>query len=121
MSVTWELGITSATAVTLNVLHSHKRRKRQIRNAHRARAGGHYLYKWGDFEKFRVPVEFLSPANAGIVNSWWDTNTQLILFITSGGSTQVNSVMIMNDESPLQQMQKPWFEHFKGVIDLEGY
>ncbi len=122
MTITWELGISSATAISLIPKFSYRRSKRQIRRMERSRNTGElFIYKHGDFTKYRVPVTFLSNFDSGIVNSWWDTNTQLLFFITSGGVTEVNSVMIMGSESPLQQMQKPFSEFFKGTIRLEGY
>ena len=121
MSITWELGISSATAIPLVVDFSYKRRKRKIQSKHRARDGSLYLYKWGDYPRFRVKVEFLTNSQSGIVNSWWDSDTELLFFITSGGVTEVNSVMMTDTESPIKQMQRPSAEYFKGVINLEGY
>ncbi len=120
-SIVWSLGISSADAVPLVVDFTYKRRKRKVSSNHRSLDGSLYMYKWSDYEKFRVRVNFLTNSQSSLVNSWFDTNTALLLFVVSGGVTEVNSVKMVDAESPIQQMQLPYVEYFKGVINLEGY
>ena len=121
MSTTYELGISSATAIQLYPDWNYKAGKKQIRNQHRTRQGGLYIYKWSDYPQFKFSVDIVPAADAAIINSWWDTNTELLFFVTSGGVTEVNSVLIVNDESPMDQRTKPYDNYWKGAIQLEGY
>lgn len=120
-SIVWTLGITSTDAVPLLVDFTYKRRKRQIRSEHRALGGSLRIYKWGEYERFRVRVDHMAGAQLYKVNSWFDNNSELLLFISCGGVTEVNSVKIMDNESPIAQTSRPYHDLFKGVINLEGY
>lgn len=121
MSTTYELGITSATAITLYPEYDLKIEEKQIRNEHRSKSGKLRVYKWGDYNRINFNVNWLAAADAAIVNSWWDSNTELLFFVTSDTATQVYSVMILNKETPMNQFNAPYREYYKGKILLEGY
>ena len=118
---TFELGITSATVATLYPEWDYKGGKKQIRSEHRTRAGRLYLYNWGDYEAYKFKVDWVPASDAALVNSWWEANSELLLFITSSTATEVHSVMLMNDETPLLQFTKPYDNYYKGKIELESY
>lgn len=119
--ITYQLGINSSTAITLLPEWNYKERKKQIRSDHRTKAGKLYYYNWSNYKKFDVPVELVEASDASIVNSWFDSNTQLLFFVTSGSVTAVHSVMIVNDETPFQERMKPYPDKFKGTLLLESY
>lgn len=121
MSTTYELGISSADAVTLYPEWDYFKGERQVRTEHRSKSGKLKLYKWYDFEKISFQNNWVTASNAALVNSWWDSNTELLFLITSDSTTEVHSVMIMNDETPMAAYNKPYNDHFKGKIELEGY
>lgn len=118
---TYELGISSSDAVTLYPEFDYKAEKKQKRSDHRTRSGKLYSYKWYDVQKFDFDLSWVNESISGIINSWFDARTELLFFITSGGSTEVHSVMIMNDETPMSEFQKPYQNYYKGTIKLEGY
>ncbi len=121
MSLNIELGITSADAVTLIALETSTFGKRQIKSDHRSKGGKHYLYKWGDFKKIKYDLKLMPASDTALINSWFDTNAELLLFITSDSVTEVHSVMIMNDETPLAKVQKPYTDLYNGKLELESY
>jgi len=121
MSTTYELGISSADAVTLYPEWDYSKGERQVRTEHRSKSGKLKLYKWYDYEKIYFQNNWMTASNAALVNSWWDSNTELLFLITSSTVTEVHSVMIMNDETPMASYNKPYNDHFKGKIELEGY
>lgn len=121
MSTTFELGISSATAVTLYPEWDYWEGEKQIRTEMRAKSGRLRLYKWYDYEKISFSNNWVPASDAAVVNSWWDSNTKLLFFITSGSATEVHSVMLMNDDTPLAAYNKPYNNYFKGKIELEGY
>jgi len=118
---TFELGISSANAVTFYPEWDYKAGKIQIRNEHRTRAGKLTLYKWSDYKTFEFEVNWVTASDASHVNSWFDTNTELLFLITSSGVTAVHSVMLVGKETPLAQYNKPYENYYKGSILLEGY
>lgn len=121
MSVTYQLGISSADAVTLYPDYDYFGGQKQIRSEHRSRSGKLRVYKWGDYDRFKFGLNWVPASDASLVNSWWDTNTKLLLFITSDTATEVHSCMIMNDETPLGSYNEPYVDYYKGAITLEGY
>lgn len=121
MSTIYQLGISSANAITIYPEFKMKPDKKQIRNEHRSKSGRLRLYKWGDYERFSLPLSFVPTSEAAIINSWWDTNTELLLFINSDSTIAVHSVMILNKESPINEYQAPYQTYMKGIVKLEGY
>jgi len=121
MSTTYELGISSETAITLYPEYDMKNGEKQIRNEHRSKSGKLRLYKWGDYNKISFSLNWVPAADAAIVNSWWDSNTELLFLVTSDTETQVYSVMILNTDTPLSEYNAPYRDYCKGKVQLEGY
>ena len=121
MSLTFELGITSATAIQLRPEYDYSDGKKIIESRSRTPVGTQYSYKWGDYEQFEFSLNYVSEANASIINSWWDSRAELLFFVTSGSSTDVYSVMIANTDKPLDGYNKPYDSYRKGKITLETY
>lgn len=121
MSIIFKLGINSNTAVTIRPDFDYELGKKQIRNDHRTRGGHLYMYKWSDYIKIKFKTEFVPATDAAVINSWFDTNTDLLWFVTSGGVTDVYSVVIVNDDTPLKAHTAPYAEYYSGKIELEGY
>lgn len=97
-----------------------ERADRKIENEHRTREGARYVYKWGEYERFKFGATFVSSADAAIVNSWWSTNTKL-LFMSSSDTATVFSLQITNDARPFAKFQPPYDNLYQGTIELEGY
>jgi hypothetical protein len=119
---TFELGISSSDAITLFPEFSYEGGKKQIRSDHRTKSGRMYRYTWGDYDRFKFDLEWVAGTDASVVNSWWESDTELLFFITSSTATEVHSVMIMNNESPLRSFNKPYDDYYRGkAILLETY
>lgn len=117
--MSYRLFVDSSTGVSLDPTYEFERRDTKVEDQHRTRSGARYVYKWGQYAKFKVPVEFVSSADASQVNSWWGANTKL-LFKNESDST-VFSVQIVNKNLPMGEYQQPYDDLFNGVIELEGY
>ena len=122
MSLVYELGISSDTAVVLRPEYSSKpKNRKQTRSEMRARSGGLYRYIWATYDKVLLNLNFVPASDASIVNSWWEAGSDLLLFITSDSTTEVRSVQILNKEIPFSQFVKPYDNLMKGKLELEGY
>ena len=121
MELEYQLGISSDTVVVIEPDWNYRQGKKQFRTETRAKDGTLYSYKWGDYEKFSLSVQWASSSDAALVNSWWDDRTELLFFIVSGTATEVHSVMIMNNATPLAQHKKPYPDKYRGKIILESY
>ena len=56
MSLTFELGINSATAIQLSPEYDFKDAKKLIESKHRTLSGRQYDYKWGEYEHFEFSL-----------------------------------------------------------------
>jgi len=95
--------------------------ERQVRTEHRSKSGKLKLYKWYDYDKISFQANWVPASDAALVNSWWDSNAELYFYVTSSTHTEVHSVMLINDETPMANYNKPYNNYFKGKIELEGY
>ena len=121
MSIVFELGISSADAVTLLPEWDYKKDNPKIESEIRAMSGRSYVYKWGDYEQFKFSCNYTPSSIAAVVNSWWDTNTELLFFITSDSVTEVNSVRIVDKSRPFEEYQRPYTTKMRGTVTLETY
>ena len=121
MSRVFELGISSATAITFYPDWAYSAGERVTRSDMRTKSGKLYQYKWNDYNKIKFKVTLVTNSNASIVNSWWDTQTELIWFDTEDGATSITSVMLINKDAPFKQFTKPYTSYKQGIIELEEY
>ena len=119
--VEFRLGPTSATSIVLYPDEGMELGKHLMHNTQRAADGHLYGYEFGTYHKSSIPVQFMPSSDAAIVNSWWESQAKLLLFVTSGPVTAVHSCMIMGETCPMNQLNKPYDDRFKGTIPLEGY
>lgn len=118
---TYELGISSSDAVEIAPDYDSQFEVKQIRSEHRTPTGKLRIYKWGDYYRASMKVMWMVDTAASLVNSWWETNTELLLFITSSTATEIHSVYIRNDESPFSKFMIPYDNYYEGEIELETY
>jgi len=119
--VEFRLGPTSATSIVLYPGEAMELGKYLMHNTQRAADGHLYGYEFGTYHKSSFPVQYMPASDAAIVNSWWESQAKLLLFVTSGPVTAVHSCMIMGEHNPMNQINKPYDDRFKGTIPLEGY
>lgn len=110
---------SSGNHVTLEPEWDFDRNDKKIEDVHRTRAGREYRYKWSSYRVFKFGNTFVTSGVAAVVNSWWDSNTNL-LFMKSG-DTQVFSVRLVNKDLPFGRFQKPYDDLYQGNIELETY
>jgi len=120
MTTTYELCILGGDVVTLYPDWDLTIEKKQVRSEKRSQSGYLRMYKWYDYRRISFKNDWVPASDAALVNSWWDSNANLLFLITSGDFTDVHSVMMINDETPLAQYNKPYNEYYKGKIELEG-
>lgn len=118
---TYELGTSSSTAIQIYPTFDLEIMKKQIRSERRAPTGKMRRYIWGDYWTTKVPVQFMPGSEATVINSWFDVGANLLFFITSDTATEIHSVFITNDSSPLFKHTMPYDEYYEGEIELETY
>jgi hypothetical protein len=98
-----------------------KRFKRQIRSDHRMKGGSLFSFKWGDYERFEIPLEYVPVSKQQLVNEWWRDDNIIYFKQYSGSIWEVNTCQIVNKEAPLQKRQKPYTDYFQGKVILETF
>lgn len=117
--MSFRLFVDSSNGITLNPEYDYEKNRTKIENDHRTRDGSMFRYKWSAFDKFGFGVRYLNSSNMAIVNSWWESNTDLLF--KDENSTEVFSLRLVNDSLPISKFIKPYDNLFSGVIELEGY
>lgn len=117
--MTYVLFISSGVDVSFNPEYDFTDQESKIETRHRTKSGREYVYKWGDYKKFKFSVSYVNSSFKSIVNSWWNTNTELLFM--KQGETQVYSVRLGGKKSPIGKFIKPYDDNFKGTIDLGTY
>jgi len=88
---------------------------------HRAASGKGLSYKWWKKQRWEVPLERFSKADAEQINSWWEDLATLTFYpdlINSPATTF--SVLLKNDVAPLGEMQPATFAtHYMGILIIE--
>lgn len=115
----FRLFIDSSTGIDVDPEWSYEDMGKKIEDRHRARDGSEYVYKWGEFDRFKVPVSYVNSEFKSVVNSWWSSNVDL-KWMEEGGSV-VYDVRITNSEKPINSVIRPYNDLFSGVIELESY
>ena len=121
MAITYELGITSSTAVQLYPDWDYSKGDTMTKSKHRTRSGNLYQYKWNDYGKISFKATWVTSETKSIVNSWWNSQTKLLWFVNDGSTVDVTSVMLVNNDAPFKQNVKPYTEYSQGPIELEEY
>jgi len=115
----YRLFVDSNTGVTLYPNWDFQQTGEKIEDRHRARGGREYVYKWGHFDGFKFGVSFVDSATMAVVNSWWQSNTDLLFM--SSGDTVVHSVHLVGKNPPIGKYVEPYDSLFSGTIELGTY
>jgi len=115
----FRLFVNSSTGVTLEVEYDFSNERQKIEDKHRTRDGSQHVYKWSAWDKLGFSVNYVNSSTKAIVNSWWESNTDLLF--KDENDTQVFSMRITNDSLPISKFIKPYDNLWAGKIELEGY
>lgn len=115
----YRLFVDSNNGVTICPEWNYSSIDEKIQVRHKAKSGFSEVYKFGDFDAIKFDVRYVNSSDASIVNSWWESNAEL-LFMREG-ETSVFSCMIMNNRLPIGGVEKPYYNQFKGTIELGEY
>jgi len=85
----------------------------------RTKKGKLYQYKWGDYQRWELPVEMVNSSFKFLVNTWWLSNADLV-FTQNSFSTFFN-VRIVNDDIPISGFVLPHDDLFSGVVVIEEF
>ena len=92
---------------------------KKLEDEHRTRTGGRYIYKWGSYRQWKLPVSYVDSLFTSVINAWWLGNVQLLF--KSESAAAVYSVYITNDTKPISRFTKPYDTLFEGLIELDTY
>lgn len=111
--------VDSNSGVTIEPEYDFAHTPKKIENRYRARDGSEYVYKWSDYDGWKMSVSYVDSLTRYHLNNWWRDNTDLLF--KSESESAVYSVHLVGRDQPIQQMIKPYTYLFKGFIDLETY
>jgi len=115
----YRLFIDSDNGITLCPEWNYKISGEKIQTMHRSKSGFSEMYKFGSYDAIEFEVRYVSSSDASIINSWWNTNTELLFM--KEGETSVFSCMLMNNRAPIGAIERPYSDQYKGTIELGEY
>ena len=115
----FRLFVDSNNGVTIYPEYDFKEDDKKIESRFRSKSGLEFVYKFGDYRQFKFGVKFVNSEFKSIVNSWWNSNTDL-LFMEEGG-TEVFSVHLNSKNKPINKFIRPYTTLFSGKIELGEY
>ncbi|MHC4791471.1 MAG: hypothetical protein ACYS8Y_08575 [Planctomycetota bacterium] len=107
--IEWQLGISSSDEVRLFPNQDGYRDKRaKLFSGVRAQTGKHYKYTFGHYSRDEFDCEYIVESTALLVNSWWESDTELLLFkITEVESIVANTAANSSCTDPDYEVDTP--------------
>lgn len=115
----YRLFIDSDNGVDVYPMPNFKEKDKKVENRIRVKSGREYVYKFGDYQQFKMEVTYVTSSFKAVVNSWWNSNAELLFKVTS--ETQVYSVHLVNGDKPIDHYMHPYTDQFGGTIELSTY
>ena len=112
------LQANSSNQLTVYPEFGYKFRQKKVEERKRTWSSDEFIYNYSAYKMFDVPVSFVNSSFKAVVNSWWGANT--ILQWYEVGTTDVSTVRVVGNQTPIDQLIKPYDDLFKGTIKLEG-
>ena len=91
---------------------------RKVETRQRVWDGSEKVYKWGEYEEFKMSVAYMPALDGKTITDWWTANTELLYIDID---TKVSSVHLVNKEQPVNQLTPPYTGLWKGKIELGTY
>lgn len=104
-------------SLTIYPEYAYIREDTKLRTSKRTKDGSLYVYNWGNYNRFKIPVNYLTGSEALLLNEWWTNDTPLSYVNNSG---DVFSSYITNSKIPVAKIQKPYQTPNRAVIELES-
>jgi hypothetical protein len=93
-------------------------RERVQRTFQRTEAAGLRTYDWHRHEAFHLPLAWLTPREAALLNWWWESQCELAFTLDSSDAESVRLCRIVNARQPIGQRMRPYTERWTGNLEL---
>lgn len=112
--------VYGATTINLSPLEGYIAPGRSKIIRRESLSGTLYTFKRGHKERYEIPVNNISKADADYINSWWENNYSVVFSpdIPNAPSYAV-TVKIVNEDAPLSMMAPHWASKYQGTIILQ--
>ena len=117
--MSYRLFVDSNTGIDVFPEYNYKEMHEKVENRQRTKTGAEYVYKFGDFKKFKFDVKFVSTSDYLLINEWWSENT-LLIFKETGASQEFN-IRLSSRRQPVNRFIKPHNDLYRGTIEMSTY
>jgi hypothetical protein len=119
--VDFYLAETGVTSFQIYPEFNYNRSVKQIKSETRMQSGKLFRHLFANYEVFTFDLNFIPASQAIQINSWYQSGSEIQFNIDSGGAIEVNSVQILNDNSPFGTFIEPYDNLYEGQLRLETY
>ena len=106
---------TATDTITLLPEKNVAESKELILSRHTTLEGDDSFFKFGVFDKFNLPLRVVPFSDGLLMNEWWLNREQL----TFDFDNSMIDVKIVSLTRPFTQIDKPYFDLWKGNLNLE--
>lgn len=107
--------------ITISPTYQFDQAKNKDNQDVRTKAGALYSYRGaGEFTKYTIPITWVTSSDRSLVNSWWETATDLRLLLDSDFPSSFQTVRITGKKEPFTKFVRPYFQvHYRGKMIVE--
>lgn len=110
--------LSDGTSVfSFNPEYGYKQENEQDARITRSKTGKAYIYKFFENAQWKIPLYYVTDADAITLNDWWSNNTALSL--SADILLSVSTVFISNKKLPINSLIAPYDDLYKGTIELD--
>jgi len=106
--------------LTLQPEWSFEEQARLIRQDLRTRMGNLHTFVSGKYFAYKVPLRYLSAADADVLNWWWQNQWPLAFTLDTSDAESTYIVRITNNTQPIGKRIAPYANQFEGSLELES-
>jgi hypothetical protein len=91
-----------------------------LRVLHRSRTGRLQEHAWHVHPEFGMPLHWLTPLQADLLNWWWEGQLPLALTLDTSDDAAVLPCRIVNPSQPIGRRMRPYADRWTGRLELAG-
>lgn len=111
--------LSASNYINTDIEYDFKESGQKIEDVHRTKDGARYRYLWGSFDKVEFSIRYVIKETKLTINEWWEENQNVIL--SNNLTSKTWKVHIVNRSVPVDKVEKPYMELYKGKLILETY
>lgn len=92
-----------------------------INKAEHSTIGGRYVdFKYSEFYRFNVPLQYVQSSDALLMNEWWQNRYDITFSYSLAFDVSTHTVRITNGVQPFIDLERPYKDEYSGTLTLDA-